>query len=251
MQIFFIRFSAGIACFILFVASAVAIADSGFENNSLIALDRGKGLRERTVAIYHLGDSGDERAVESLLSILEGRAEPEGLRSNAARALADLGKARSRVISTFETVYGERDVGNNLRYTILLCLGRMRATESLTFMTKALSDSNSMIRFKACQAIGQMGGEVSVQLLGSHLSNEKDTIVRAETVRALGHTKSIAAEKDLIHSLLSDPKPIVRWNAALMLKELPSLSLNARSALNAALNDSSPMVCETVKGMLK
>ena len=91
MQFFFIRFSAGIACFIFFAASAVAIADSGFENNSLIALDLSKSLRERTVAIYHLGDSGDERAVESLLNILAGKTEPEDLRSNAARALADLG----------------------------------------------------------------------------------------------------------------------------------------------------------------
>ncbi len=108
-----------------------------------------------------------------------------------------------------------------------------------------------MIRFKVCQALGQLGGEESVQLLGLHLGNEKDTIVRAETVRALGDTKSMAAEKALVHSLLSDPKPIVRWNAALMLKELPSLSPDARSALNAALNDSSSIVSETVKGMLQ
>lgn len=251
MQIFFSRFSVGIACFIFFAVSVVAIADSGSEKNSLIAQDQGRSLRERTLAIYHLGASGDERAAEPLLNILAGKTEPEGLRSNAARALADLGKARSQVISTLEVVFSEKGAGDNLRYTILLCFGRMRAAESLALMTQALSDPNPMIRFKACQALGQLGGGESVKLLGSHLSNEKDTIVRAETVRALGDTKSMAAEKALVHSLLSDPKPIVRWNAALMLKELPSLSPGARSALNAALNDSSPMVCETVKGILQ
>lgn len=251
MQILPIRFSAGIACLILFVASAVATAGSELERNSLFALDQGKSLRERTVAIYHLGASGDKRAVEPLLDILAGKTEPEGLRSNAARALADLGKARSRVISAFEAVYREKDTGNNLLYTILLCFGRMGATESLPLMSEALSDPNPMIRFKACQALGQLGGEESVQLLSSHLGNEEDTMVRAETVRALGGTKSKAAEKALIHLLLSDPKPFVRWNAALMLKELPSLSPEARSALNAALNDSSPIVRETVKGMLQ
>jgi len=251
MQILPIRFSAGIACLILFVGSAFATAGSELERNSLFALDQGKSLRERTVAIYHLGASGDKRAVEPLLDILAGKTEPEGLRSNAARALADLGKARSRVISAFEAVYREKGTGNNLLYTILLCFGRMGATESLPLMSEALSDPNPMIRFKACQALGQLGSEESVQLLSSHLGNEEDTMVRAETVRALGGTKSIAAEKTLIHLLLSDPKPFVRWNAALMLKELPSLSPEARSALNAALNDSSPIVRETVKGMLQ
>jgi HEAT repeat protein len=251
MRVLHIRLSVGIACFILFAVSAVATADSGLEKNSLIVIDQGRSLRQRTVAIYHLGASGDVRAVEPLLNILTGKTESEGLRSNAARALADLGEAESRVISTLETVYGEEGAGKNLRYTILLCFGRMGAAESLALLSKALSDSNPMIRFKACQALGQLGGGESVQLLGSHLRNEKDTTVRAEAVRALGDTKSMAAEEALVHSLLSDPKPIVRWNAALMLKQLPSLSPDAHSALNSALNDSSPVVSETVKGILQ
>ena len=214
-------------------------------------MDPGRNLRERTIAIYHLGACGDDRAAEPLLNILTDRTEPEGLRSNAARALADLGKARLRIISAFEAVYREKNAGDNLRYTILLCFGRMGAIESFALMSEALSDPNPMIRFKACQALGQLGGEASVQLLSTHLGHEEDTMVRAETVRALGSTKSLAAEKALIHLLISDPKPFVRWNAALMLKGFPSLGPEARSALNAALNDSSPIVRETVKGILR
>ncbi len=251
MQISAIRFFAGMLCVIFLIIPGYSLADDVFSRNLLIALNSSNNLRDRVVAMRYLGGSGDERAVKPLLSVFVNDREQEGIRCNAARELADLGKDRSEIISTFEKVYKEQGTENNLKYTILFSLGQMRAKGSLSFLSDALSDPRAMIRFKASQAMGQLRTVESVEILISHLKNEQDRMVRAEIVRALDGVENPNVEKALIHSLVSDPAPLVRWNAALTLKKFKTLSPDARIALGAALNDSSEMVRKTVKGMVR
>ena len=226
-------------------------AESEFSRNISIAEDSEKELRERIVAIHYLGVSGEKRALKPMLGILMDEKEKEGIRCVAVRGLVDLGQERFQIISSFEEAYRARNTEENLRYTILLSLGRMRAEESLPLFSDALSDPSGMIRFKASQAIGLIGTDKSASLLIYHLNEEQDRMVRAEMVRAMGGVTGPESRKALIHSLLSDPSPLVRWNAALTLKKFEPLSLDARSSMASALNDDSPMVRKTVKGILQ
>ena len=236
-------------CGVILMGSASAAMAAEFSKNRAIALDASKSLRERIIAIRHLGAADQERAAEPLLVLLTNPSEQEGIRSCAARELADLGGARSQIIPALEVVYKEPGAGNNLMFTILVCLGHMRASEALPLLTQALSDPRAMIRFKASQAIGQLKTDESVRLLVLHMEKEEDRMVRAEMVRALGNSENPLSEKALVQSLVSDPEPLVRWNAALTLKTFTSLSPEARSALIAAQQDPSLMVRETVRGI--
>lgn len=229
------------------MASAAKADD--FSTHRSTALDASKTARERIIAIHQLGQSGDEQALAPLLSLLTDPSEKEGVRCSSARALADLGKARLEIISALEKVYREPGSGLNLMYTILFCLGEMRASESLPLLTQALSDAKPMIRFKASQAMGELKAEESARLLVSRLPKEKDRMVRAEMVRALGRLQKPSSEKALVSALVSDPEPLVRLNAALSLKAFASLSPEARSALIEAQKDPSSYVRDVVKGV--
>ncbi len=240
-----------ILCIIFQMTASALAAESEFSNNLAIAENGANGTRERMAAIHYLAISGEERALKPMLAILMNEKEKEGIRCGAVRGLADLGQGRVQVISGFEQVYRKPGAGENLRYTILFSLGRMRAEESLPLLSGALSDPNEMIRFKASQAIGYIGNDTSVTLLLTRLNEEQDRMVRAEMVRALGGSKSTEARKALIQALLSDPSSLVRWNAALTLEKFEPLSPEARSAMAPALNDPSPMVRKTVKGILQ
>ncbi len=240
-----------IFCIFFQMSCSVLAAESEFSRNLSIAENSENSLRERMVAIQYLGTSGEEQALKPLLAILMNKKESEGIRCGAVRGLAELGQGRPRVISSLEEVYDEPDAGENLRYTILFSLGRMRAEGSLPLLSRALADPNEMIRFKASQAIGHIGTDKSVTLLVARLKQEQDRTVRAEMVRALGDAKTTEARDALIRTLLSDPSSLVRWNAALTLEKFEPLGLEARSAMAPALNDSSPLVRKTVKGILQ
>ncbi len=240
-----------IFCMFFQMSCSVLAAESEFLRNLSIAENSENSLRERMVAIQYLGASGEEQALKPLLAILMNKKETEGIRCGAVRGLADLGQGRSQVISAFEQAYGDTGTGENLRYTILFSLGHMRAEESLPFLSAALSDPSEMIRFKASQAIGHIGTDKSVTLLVTRLKEEQDRMVRAEMLRALGDAKTTEARNALIQALLSDPSSLVRWNAALTLEKWQPLSPEVRSAMAAALNDSSPLLRKTVKGILQ
>ena len=225
--------------------------ESEFLNNLSIAEHIENSLRERMAAIQYLGTSGEEQALKPLLAILKNGKEKEEIRCGAVRGLAELGQGRPQVVSGFEQVYAEPGAGENLRYTILFSLGRMRAEESFPLLSNALSDPNEMIRFKAAQAIGHIGNDRSATLLVTRFNQETDRMVRAEIVRALGGTKGVETRNALIKALLSDPSPLVRWNAALTLEKCEPLSAEVRSAIEPALNDASPMVRKTVEGILQ
>ncbi len=229
----------------------VFAAESEFSRNLSVAQDDGKSVSERMAAIQYLGTSGELQALKPMLDMLKNPKEKEAVRCGAVRGLADLGQERSQVIEGLEQVYREPGAGENLRYTILFSLGSMRAEQSFPLLSNALSDADEMIRFKAAQAIGHIGNEPSVKLLIARLEAEKDRMVRAEIVRALGGARNDASRNAIIQALLSDPSSLVRWNAALTLKKFDPLSPEVRSAIAPALNDSSSMVRETVKGMLQ
>ena len=251
MMISLVRLFLWILCISLPMTNLVFAAESEFSKNLSIAENSENGLRDRILAINYLGISGELQALKPMLAILMNEKEEDAIRCAAVRASADLDQGRPQVLSGFEKVYRQKGSGDNLRYTILFSLGRMRAGESLPLLSDALVDPDEMIRFKASQALGLLGNEAATALLMSHLNEEQDRMVRAEMVRALDGAKYAGVRKKLIETLLTDPSSLVRWNAALMLEKMEPLSKDTRSAMAPALNDASPMVRKTVKGILQ
>ena len=232
--------------FIPIVLSVVADAGRDSGTDLAAAQDRTLSVEDRSQAIMALGRSGDQKASGPLLQILKNPSEQRRVRTSAVMALARIGQPRPEILSAYESVYRSPKTGENVRYTILLALGTMKAAESLPLLTEALSNGDDRIRFKAAQALGMIGGDEAVNLLLSRLELEQDRMVRAEIVRALARNESASVESVLVRVLRSDPEPLVRYNAALCLTKFTSLSPEGREALRAAGSDSSPMVRKAV-----
>ena len=228
-----------------------ASAEADLSNIISIAQDMSMSDKDRIVAIRALGASGDAHVSGPLIDILGNLSETGAIRSSAVRALSKLGTPRGEILQVLEKVYRDPLTGNNLSYTVLLYLGYMQATESLPLLSEALSHSNSMIRFKAAQALGMLQHDGAVDALVSHMENEGDPMVRAEMVQAIGQTQNPVTEAALIQALRSDQEPLVRYNAAIMLGKFKTFSPEARSALEAARDDASPSVRAKVKGIMQ
>jgi HEAT repeat protein len=251
VKTFSVLFLSIVVCAALLCIPQYAIAESDLSNTISIAQDMSMSVNDRILAIRALGSSGDTRASGPLLGILGNLAETSGIRSSTVRALANLGTPRAEILQALEKVYRDPLTGDNLSYTVLLYLGYMKATESLPLLSEALSHSNSMIRFKAAQALGMLGSDEAIDALISHMKNEEDPMVRAEMVQAIGQTQNPLTEAALIKALRSDQEPLVRYNAAIMLGKFTTLSPEARSALEAARGDESPSVRAKVKGIVQ
>ena len=230
------------ALLILFFFSAFANFGRDTATDLASAQDRTRNVEDRLSAIRTMGQSGDESHSDPLLRMLRDKGEDRRVRAGAVIALAESGKPRATIIEACEEVYRDRKTGENLRYTILLSIGTLKATESQALVAEALSGDDDRIRFKAAQALGMIGGDDAVNLLVSRLEPERDRMVRAEIVRALGRNESASVEGVLVWALKTDPEPLVRYNAALSLVQFKSLGAEGREALRVAAEDPSPMV---------
>ena len=168
-----------------------AVADTGRDTDTDLAKaqDRTRSVEDRLGAIRTMGQSGDERHSDPLLRMLRDKGEDRRVRAGAVITLAESGRPREKIIEACEEVYRDRKTGENLRYTILLSLGTLKATESQALVAEALSGDDDRIRFKAAQALGMIGGDDAVNLLVSRLEPERDRMVRAQIVRALGRNE--------------------------------------------------------------
>ena len=219
------------------------------DKDVLVALDQTRESGERIEAIRRLSSFDTGNALGTLTEILLDKSEEEGVRACAARALGESKTARAEVLGALEEVLKEPGAGSNLRCTILLSLGSMKDERALRALTEALDDSDSMIRFKAVQAMGNLGLVGAISYIGKHLEAEKDKMVRAQAARALGRYDTDMSQSCLARLLTSDPDALVRFNAALSLLKFSSLKPNAQSALNSAAEDDSIMVRDALKGV--
>lgn len=229
---------------LLILSFISAVADTGRDTATDLAKaqDRTRSVEDRLGAIRTMSQSGDERHSDPLLRMLRDKGEDRRVRAGAVMALAESDRPRAKIIEACEEVYRDRKTDENLRYTILLSLGTLKATESQALIAEALSGGDDRIRFKAAQALGMIGGDDAVNLLVSRLEPERDRMVRAQIVRALGRNESASVEGVLVRVLQTDPEPLVRYNAALSLVQFKSLGAEGREALRAAGEDPSPMV---------
>lgn len=240
---------AGLTLFLFVLAVSLAGA-SDFSDKAAIANDRTQNQENRMKAILDLGSSSNENAVPILLCILKSTSEDQRIRTSAVLALENIGTPRLTIIRALETAYSEPDAGKNFRYTVLMSMGKMKAVESLDFLTHALSNSDNMIRMKAFQALGALKNESALQVMARYLSTEQDYMVRAAGVRAAGKSRSATAEAMMVKALRNDPAPLVRYNAAILLRQFDPLSADAKAAIETVRNDESPVVRKAAKEVL-
>ncbi len=222
---------------------------SEIRRTAAVALDYTGEKNDRIVAIRRLASLKDAGASQPLLTILLDRAEEPGIRSSAAKALVEAKPIHPEALAALKSIYAEPGATTNLRYVILMAVGAAQDSEGLPLLQKALTDSESMIRFKALQALGVIGRAEAAAIICEHAAREADRLVRAEAARALVNYDDTNTQALLARLLVSDPEAVVRLNAALSLLAFDNLNPDARAALETARGDLSGMVRDTVKGM--
>lgn len=238
-------------CFLLVPVNmqAVKAEEPRPGTDAAIAVDYSKDAGERIEAIQRIARSSEVGQFRSLLGILLDKAEEQGVRASAARALAELRNDAPQTIKAFSEVFREPGAGDNLRYTILMGAGNLRDPLCLPLLIEALGDNNNMVRFKAVQALGELGAREAVPVIVNHLAMEKDKMVRAQAARALGKYDEERSQGCLAGLLKADPEALVRLNAALSLKGFQTLKPEAVEALEAAKGDPSNTVRDAAKGV--
>jgi len=217
-------------------------------SDAAVALDYKMNSGERIQAIQRMAVQKDADSAGSLISILLDKAEEPGVRASAARALGEVRESGPESLKALSEVFREPGAEANLRYTILMSIGKLKDLTGISLLKEALAESDPMIRFKAVQAMGDLGSAEAVSIISGHLDAEKDKMVRAQAAKALGSYDLEASQLCLAGLLKNDPEALVRLNAALSLNRFSSLTAEARSALEAAGGDPSIMVREAAKG---
>ncbi|MEH2077195.1 MAG: HEAT repeat domain-containing protein, partial [Nostoc sp.] len=107
-------------------------------------------------------------------------------------------------------------------------------------LIKALQDKNSVVRWRAAEALGKFANQAAVSALIKALQDE-DFDVRSKSAEALGKIGNQEAVFALIKALaLQDENSSVRWSAALALGKIANQE--ALSALIKALQDEDSIV---------
>ncbi|NCO60221.1 MAG: hypothetical protein COZ70_04835 [Deltaproteobacteria bacterium CG_4_8_14_3_um_filter_51_11] len=175
MALFFTAFLLSILSPGIYAASERPEAGS----DAAVALDYKKDSGERIQAIQRMATQEEGDAAGALISILLDKAEEQGVRASAARALGEVRQVGSEVLKALSDVFREPGVEPNLRYTILMSIGKLKDVSGISLLKEALAESDPMIRFKAVQAMGDLGSAEAVSIISGHLDAEKDKMVRA------------------------------------------------------------------------
>jgi HEAT repeat protein len=217
-------------------------------SDASLATDYTRDVGERIEAIRRMAQRGEAGQFKALRDILLDRAEEQGVRASAARALSEFRTDIPETLQAFSEVLKEPGADPNLRYAVLMSAGNLRDPLSINLLTDALSEKDSMARFKAVQALGELGEKGAVEIIVNHLTSERDKMVRAQAARALGRYNVEQSQRCLADLLRGDPEALVRLNAALSLRGFSSHITAAKEALEEASRDASPAVRDAAKG---
>ncbi|NSW75431.1 MAG: HEAT repeat domain-containing protein [Candidatus Atribacteria bacterium] len=157
----------------------------------------------RMGAAYTLGEIGDIRAVEPLITVLREDQE-ERVRTQAAHALGRLGDKRA-VKPLIEAL---KDREHSVRYAAIMALWELEAKEAIPYLIQALHDEHPSVREIAAWVLGEMGDSRVVESLLASLSDE-DPSVREDIVAALGKIRANEATSPLM-GMLQDENENIR-----------------------------------------
>lgn len=160
--------------------------------------DRRENYRLRLAAAESLGRVGDEYVVTPLLDILSDEREKSMyLKESVARALGMLGDIRAvePLIDMLESKQGIRDKFNFLKERIIEAIAQIgRPCRKITHgLLSALGDEASSIRLAAVEALGELGDVSCLENLQACVFDEDDDVAKAAicAVYSLGGEKAV------------------------------------------------------------
>jgi HEAT repeat protein len=156
---------------------------------------------------------GDE-IFDALLGVLQEPSEPGPLRRRALEAIAPF--RQEPVESYIEDFYYSEDP--LLKASAIFAMGRNCNSRWLDFLAEDMQSSNSLFRFEAARACGEIGGEEEVPGL-LNLLNDDDHEVQEAAIAALGKIGGHQA-KTALDGLQTSPENRIREAALSALTEL-------------------------------
>jgi HEAT repeat protein len=179
----------------------------------LIGLLGDADQRVQRAAAAALGQLGDARAVEPLLSALrDAPVEPlplrlgdadSGVRHQAAEALGQLGDVRA--VEPLIGLLG--DAGSDVQRAAAEALGRLGDVRAVEPLLRALGDEDSDVRQVAAEALGQLGDGRAVEPLLTAL-RDPDWSVRRAAAAALGQLGDARAVEPLLTALRDEDSDV-------------------------------------------
>jgi len=172
----------------------------------------------RIEAANHLGNSGDERAIEPLIEALKNNAFYKFVRPEAARALGilsnELGDKRAVVplIKALKDDDRRHTRCRSVRSSAASSLGEIGDERAVVPLIEALKDDDEGVRSSAASALGEIGDERAVEPLIKALKDNGE-YVASSAARALGEIGDERAVEPLIEALKDDDESVRRWAA--------------------------------------
>jgi HEAT repeat protein len=210
-----------------------------------ILLDRNAKAEERAVAADRLGRAREKAAADAMLEVVQDGAEADILRYKAARALGVL--KDKRAVPLLTGLLGSQSADRHLRVVSALALGNLGTEDSFVALRAAASDPDSLIRYKALQALQRTPNSSNRDTVEKALS-DLDPYVQASAIHTLGKLgdkATVGTLDEILRSTQSDFIKIACLTALGNIRESESvdllrryegntnqlLSLNARTAL--------------------
>jgi hypothetical protein len=200
-----------------YLASMVA-AGFGFgdEVTVLISALEDESEDVRSDAAKALGDIGDISAVEPLSQVLL-EDEEYSVRGAAAQALGEIGDP-SAIDSLNQSLLG--DENSSVRSAVTKALAAIGDTGAVETLCEALiTDEDEFVRSEIAIALGVIGDEGAVETLIQALSTDEYWYVRSSAAKSLGEIGDARAVETLTQAL-SDENESVRYWADWALKQI-------------------------------
>lgn len=184
------------------------------------------GLVKETYQVLQDYDDLDSKTAGTLIAYLEDRQDSDisalfyEMRDAADTAVAS--RAIQALGESQEKEYGEKlleftsadSFRDELEPMVLVALGKLKTKGALDYLEEIVSDEGetASLRWRACEALGELGGDRAFEILTS-LLNDEDAYLRAYAVWALGGFDRKEAREALMDAL-RDNFWRVRVNAA-------------------------------------
>jgi HEAT repeat protein len=154
---------------------------------------------------------------EALLSVIDDRSRPIGVRRRALEAAAPL--SLPEVEKVIMEAYQSYD--SKLRASAVYAMGKSCHCSWLPILIKELANADAEIRYEATGACGELGEEEAIPHL-IELIGDPDTDVRLAAIQALGKIGG-SETRECLEECQSNPSEVVQEAAEQALEELKAV----------------------------
>jgi len=206
------------------IVSFFGIGEAGDIDDLIVMLQRSDSQHSSTMG--ELRKASDDKTVNALMNIVEGRRDDWKLQISAIRLLGDI--ANPLAVDLLIKVVTDPFFTNEcpaLKWNGIIALGNFkddsRVVDALLYR---LNEDTLYLREAVIQSLGRLGKREALPYLISALE-DKHFAVRMSAVRALGEIKDLGAAPFLEKIVKDEADPLIREEA---LKALNLLKLSMR-----------------------